>query len=205
MNKDHIQFPKEDIAYSAPTWNEMNQLAFDLTKQINQDGIKFDRVVTLAKGGWPLASTLVDLLQIGEVASIGVKFYSGLDERFDRPRIYQDIPTSIRGEKILLFDDVADTGKSLEFTIDYLKVRGAEVVKTATLFYKPHSEIVPDYYGEETSTWIVFPCDVVEMIGLLGNKWQKQGLKLSEIKTRLTKFSFNQEFIDYYTPKLLTT
>lgn len=205
MKLDNIEFSQEDTKYSAPSWDEMNQLAFELTKKINQEGIQFDRVVTLAKGGWPLASTLVDLLQVDEVASIGVKFYSGLDQRFDRPQIYQDIPVSIQGEKILLFDDVADTGKSLEFTIDYLKVKGAEVIKTATLFYKPHSEIVPDYYGEKTSTWIVFPCDVVEMIGLLGNKWQKQGISLDQIKTRLTKFNFDQEFIDYYTPKLLST
>ncbi|MBD3250075.1 MAG: phosphoribosyltransferase [Candidatus Pacebacteria bacterium] len=196
-----IQFPNEKVSYTAPTWDQMNQLAFELAKQMNQDGQKFDRIVTLAKGGWPLTRSLVDFLEIEKVASIGVKFYQGINQRLDKPEIYQDIPVSIKDETILLFDDVADTGLSLEFTLKYLLTRGAKEVKTATLFYKPHSQLKPDYYGAETDTWIIFPYDLVEMIRILGKKWQQAGLNISKIGQRFKEMGFDSNWVDYYLNK----
>jgi len=61
------------------------------------------------------------------VASIGVKFYAGIDERLEQPLIYQDLPVSVRGERILLFDGVADRGISLQYTSEYLtKYKGVQ-------------------------------------------------------------------------------
>ncbi len=198
-----VNFPENDIQYLTPSWEQMNQLAFDISQSIEQDSNEFDRIVTLAKGGWPMTRSLVDFLQIDEVASIGVKFYKGIDEHYEQPRIYQDIPVSIQGETVLLFDDVADTGESLEFTIDYLKTRGAAEIKTATLYYKPHSKITPDYYGQETKAWIVFPYDVVEMIETLSKKWAKAGLSKQEILDRFAQLKFKQYWSRYYLEKFL--
>jgi hypothetical protein len=198
-----VSFPEEDIKYLTPSWGQMNQLAFDISKNIELDGNEFDRIVTLAKGGWPMTRSLVDFLQIDEVASIGVKFYKGVDERYEHPRIYQDIPVSIQGETVLLFDDVADTGESLEFTINYLKTRGAAKIKTATLYYKPHSKITPDYYGQKTDSWIVFPYDVVEMIETFSKKWTEAGLSEQEILDRFAQLKFKQYWSRYYLEKFL--
>ncbi|MEA2056502.1 MAG: phosphoribosyltransferase family protein [Patescibacteria group bacterium] len=193
-----ISFPKNSTQYLAPTWDQMNQLAFEMCQKIDADRNKFNRVVTLAKGGWPMTRSLVDFLQVDEVASIGVKFYKGENDRYDHPQIYQDIPTSIQGETILLFDDVADTGESLKFTIDYLKIRGVKEVKTATLYYKPHSAIKPDYYGAKTSAWIVFPYEAREMIVSTSKKWLEAGLDKKEILNRFNKLNFNSEWTEYF-------
>lgn len=197
------QFENESIQFLTPNWDQLNQLAFEISQQTEKDGLKFDRIVTLAKGGWPLTRSLVDFMQVPEVASIGIKFYKGINKRYERPQIYQDIPISIQGENLLLFDDVADTGKSIEFTLNYLKNKGAKDVKTATLFYKPHSSLKPDYFAQKTTDWIVFPYETAETIKLLGPKWLKAGLSHSEIKDRLTKFGFHQECVEYYVDKLL--
>lgn len=67
------------------------------------------------------------------VASIGVKFYAGIDERLEQPLIYQDLPVSVRGERILLFDGVADRGISLQYTSEYLtKYKGVQELATAS-------------------------------------------------------------------------
>lgn len=197
MTLDTIKFNSEEINYITPSWDKMQKLAFEMAQEMVKNGDKFDRIVTLAKGGWPMTRSLVDFLQVSKVASIGVKFYDGINEKLDKPSIYQDLPISVKGENILLFDDVADTGESLEFVMEYLKTKEVGKITTATLFYKPHSKIKPDYYGAETSDWIIFPYDVVEGIKILGAKWIKQGVGESEIKNRFKELGFGEEVVEW--------
>lgn len=198
-----LQFDQDSVTYIAPTWNDMNDLTFEVSQQIYENREKFDRIVTLAKGGWPMTRSLIDFTQIPEVASIGVKFYSGVNERFDEPKIYQDIPISIENERILLFDDVADSGDSLIFTKNHLLENGAETVKTATLFSKPHSKIKPDYSAAETPAWIIFPFEPVEMVQLIGKKWLELGFDLEEVKCRFEQFKFPKNTIEHALELLL--
>ena len=52
-------------------------------------------------------------------------------------------------ENTIIVDDIADTGVTLK--------KCGNLYATATLFYKPRSEFVPDFYVEETTRWVVFP------------------------------------------------
>ena len=193
-----ITFPKEEIQYIAPSWEDLDSLAFEVSQDIRRDGLKFDRIVTLAKGGWPMTRSLVDYLEVKEVASIGVKFYAGINKKLKKPQIYQDLPVSIKGEHILLFDDVADSGASLEFVEKYLQEKEVKSLTTATLFYKPFSSIRPDYYSATTKAWIVFPYDAVEGIKILGNKWMDQDVSPSEVKERFKNLNFSSKVINEY-------
>lgn len=198
MNFTPIQFPNESIEYIAPTWIDLNQLAFEISKMMLGDELKFDRIVTLAKGGWPMTRSLVDFLKVKEVASIGVKFYSGINTILEKPQIYQDLPVSVAGESVLLFDDVADTGASMVFVKAHLEQLGIKKIVTASLFYKPHSIFKPDYYAAETSAWILFPYDLVESIQVLGGKWRKQGLNVTEILHRFEQLGFDRDKVEYF-------
>jgi len=197
-----VNFPNDPVTYFAPTWNQLDTLVFLLSKVIIQNNkqynIQFDRVVTLAKGGWPMVRPLVDYIQATEVASIGLKYYSGINERLKEPEVYQDIPVDITGETLLLFDDVADTGESIAFTKKYLESRGAKKIYTATLFYKDHSSIVPDFYGKETDTWIIFPYELRETLTILAKKWKKAGIEKQEIIERFIQFGFEKNAIEYF-------
>ena len=204
MNFQSIQFAEENIKFTNPSWDQMQAIAFKLSKQILADGYgtqsdkKIDRIITLAKGGWPMTRSLVDYLQVQHVASIGVKFYAGINQKLSQPVIYQDLPVSVEGETVLLFDDVADSGESLEFVQSYLMAKNVKKVVTATLFYKPHSKIMPDYFGAKTRDWIIFPYDAVESIKILGDKWVKNGQSRSQIRDRFEKLGFKTEIISYY-------
>ncbi len=198
MSLKNINFPGEKINYLTPTWDEINDLTFKIARQMLAAGKKFDRIVTLAKGGWPLTRSLVDFLSIKEVASIGIKFYSGINQRFPQPKIYQDFPVSMAGEQVLLFDDVVDTGESLKFTKDHLLKSNIHSLTTAALFYKPHSVFKPDYYGFETSAWIIFPYERIESMKFLINKWQSRGLSQTQISSRLVKLGTPKSWIKFY-------
>lgn len=201
MEIKQIQFPGEDITYITPTWDQMNQLAFLIAKDILQTGKKIDRIVTLAKGGWPMTRSMVDFLQVRKVASIGVKFYKGINERLEEPRIYQQLPVPIGEETVLLFDDVADTGESLKFVKKHLESLGVKEVITATLFYKPHSSVKPDYFGHETTGWIIFPYDAVEAIYMFKDQWQEKGFSEKEIVERFMQLGARKEWLELYLSK----
>ena len=194
MNFSSISFPGETTQYITPTWDDMNNLAFTIAVAMLQAGKKFDRIVTLAKGGWPMTRTLVDFLSLSQVASLGIKFYSGVNQRFKQPEIYQDFPVSLKGERVLLFDDVADTGQSFKFTKNHLEKNGVQSITTAALFYKPHSVFKPDFYGFETAAWIIFPYEKVETMKFLINKWRSRHLTEAEISRRLVKLNIPKSY-----------
>lgn len=198
MELTNTIFSNDPIQYLAPSWDDMDRLVFSISKKIIEADLKFDRIVTMAKGGWPMARPLVDYIQANEVASIGIKLYKGINERKAEPEVYQDIPVDITGETILLFDDVADTGETLEFVKQYLEGRGAKKIYTATLFYKPHSSIKPDYYGEETLAWIIFPYELRETMDVLVDKWEGEGLNEAAIVDRFETLGFKRKMVEYF-------
>jgi len=198
MQFDHIVFDNDRAQYITPSWQDLDQLSFELAKQVIGSGEKFDLVVALAKGAWPMSRALVDYLAMSNLVSLGIRFYSGINQRLKEPEVYQDLPVKVKGKRILLFDDVADTGESLIFASDYLLEQGAALVKTATLFFKERSAITPDYYASRTNAWIIFPFEIREMSQLLSNNWRKQGLAESAINARLKKLNFNEKIMQYF-------
>lgn len=84
-----FSFFPDETKYVAPTWNELEQLTLSAAEQTTQAGQPVDVIVTLAKGGWPMTKFLADFLQIDEIASIGVKFYAGINEKLPQPNVYQ--------------------------------------------------------------------------------------------------------------------
>lgn len=200
QNKKHqptpLNFDQDSTEYLAPSWGDLEKACLDVARQIRGSGLNFDVIVTLAKGGWPMTRSLSDLTDIEEIASIGVKFYVGVNQRIEKPMIYQDLPVDVKGKRVLLFDDIADTGGSLEYVSQLLNDRNARLVKTATLYYKPHSVVKPDYYSQVTTAWIITPSEIVEMSRLLRSKWQEQGIDEVEVGYRFKKlFPLSMEII----------
>lgn len=191
-----IKFQNDKAKYITPSWDQLDNLALQVAQQIQKSKIHFDLIVALAKGAWPMSRSFLDYTGVKELASLGVKFYSGINQRLEKPEIYQQIPTTIKGKNILIFDDVADTGESLSFTRDYFTKQGALQVKTSTLFIKPWSSFTPDFYGVSTDAWIVFPFEKREMKNLLSQSWQKQGASELEIAKRMKKMGISQEVLD---------
>jgi hypoxanthine phosphoribosyltransferase len=191
-------FPDDTIQYFVPSWDDVDTVCLELAKKIHASGLHFDRLVTLAKGGWPFTRSLVDLLAIPEVASIGIRFYAGIGERLAQPQIYQDLPVAVKGEDVLLFDDVADSGESLAFTKQHLLEEGVASVTTATLYYKPRSIFLPDFYGQETSAWIVFPFETREGMTQLKERWAVHNLSEQTLLARFASMGLKAEAIKYF-------
>jgi len=188
----------EKVKYIAPDWDEIYDLLLKLAKKIVDDNYRPDSIVGIARGGWIVARILSDFLDIKDVANIRVEFYDDILLTRDHPRITQEVSVNVERKKILLCDDVADTGKSLKTASDYLKERGASEVRIATLHLKPTSIVCPDYYVSETDAWIIYPWEVFETVKSITRKLESKGKSPEEIKKQLTRTNLQPKYIDYF-------
>jgi uncharacterized protein len=190
----------DGVSYIAPNWNQMGEFTFSLAKKIIDSGQKFDRVVALAKGGWTWARTIVDFLQVPQLSSTRLKSYSDVNQ-CSRVQVLQPLSDSIDRERILIFDDVVDSGKTIAKAKEYLKLLGAKKIFTASLCYKPRSKFVPDFYAFTTTSWVIFPHEHREFITLVKKLWLNKNISKKEIKTRLLKIGISKNQIDYFLEK----
>jgi uncharacterized protein len=195
------QFLKESWSYIAPTWEDMGQICLDLGVEILNSKKRFDTLVTLAKGGWTWARTMADILQIYELASFKLTFYDSSQPGIKLAKPLLELPLTIplAKKKVIIFDDVNDSGDSLKYALEYLEHFGPASITSATLFHKPQfAKIRPDFVGSETDAWIVFPHERREVIDGLALKWRKIGLKTPEIKDRLIKIGLPEKEVNTF-------
>jgi hypoxanthine phosphoribosyltransferase len=154
----------------------MYNVLLGLARRIIKSGFVPDVIVGVSRGGWVPSRVLCDLLNAPVLGSIGVAFYTGVKEAGRGPKLTQPLTVAVLGKKVLLVDEVADTGKSLKLAKEQVMKEGAMEVKTVTMYTKPWSIIEPDFYGKKTSSWIVFPWETKETIQSVarGSKWKKR-------------------------------
>ena len=131
--------------------------AKDLHALADSIGERFDAIVAIARGGMTMAHLLGEYWDIRNVFVINSIGYEDT-RKLERVKIF-NIPDLAPFQKILIVDDIADSGETIDAVVKTLTTRYPDkTFKTATLFYKPEKSIVePDYWlksiGDE---WIDF-------------------------------------------------
>lgn len=142
------------------SWSGANRLARTLAHKVLESGYKPDIILGIARGGLVPARMVCDLLLQKEVISITTQHW-GIATNMGKAQIKYSLPheADISGKRVLVVDDVADTGDSISIIIDYLKEKKPLDIKTAVIHYKTCSTTIPDYYGEkiEEWNWIIYP------------------------------------------------
>jgi len=114
-----------------------------------------DVIVTIARGGFILSHALAEGLNIRNLQSVRTELYDATTKR-EHITMYgrYELP---KGAKVLLVDDIADSGETLLHVSNYIEQNFPEVTcKTATLFYKKTSCFQPDFWVKEATQWIEF-------------------------------------------------
>jgi len=141
-----------------------HELCNDLHSQIVQDNFAPDLIIGLSRGGLvPLGFIAGDgMLNNKQVRIIGISSYNINGEQSSLNLLFpvsdEELAQWRQYKTILIVDDIADSGKSLNWVVSFLRDHLPEAdIRTAVLFYKQSSMIMPDYYAAETADWIVFP------------------------------------------------
>jgi hypoxanthine phosphoribosyltransferase len=178
------------MEYLRLSWSDIEAQCKQIASEIRGKKLKFDVIVGLARGGWIPTRLLSDYLDIDELHTVRVKFYRGVGQHLENPLILHPTQFDIQGKRVLLVDDIADTGESLIATLEHLKEKSSDRVFVVTLVKKPHSKFTPDIYAKETSAWVVFPWEVKETINSIKQKGLKELEKANISKDEYDSFMF---------------
>jgi uncharacterized protein len=140
------------------TWSDFGAGSRELATEIVASGFVPDLVLSIARGGLPVGGVLAYALDVKNCAAINVEFYSGIGERMDVPVVLPPTPPLIdlAGLKVLVADDVADSGETLALVTELVRPHVAEL-RTAVLYEKPRTIFNPDFSWRRTDRWIAFP------------------------------------------------
>jgi hypoxanthine phosphoribosyltransferase len=156
------------------SWDEYNKAVEDLAVKISDDGYDFNQIVCIAKGGLRVGDVLARIFDV-PLAVMSVESYHGAGVKDKQGQIVFGnslAKTSPNlGNKVLLVDDLADSGLTLEKCVKWLEhYHGFFIddLRTATLWVKGVSKFTPWYYVDylETSPWIHQPFEKYEEMNI---------------------------------------
>lgn len=157
-------------------------MMLELAHQIEATDYSPEVIVGVSRGGWPPARVMSDLLENPNLANMKVEFYKNIGVTARRPKITQPVTAEVVGKRVLVVDDVADSGHSLRVTVKHLARKGAGEIRVCTLYVKPKSIFKPDHYARTTSKWIIFPWERLEAIRLIKRNLKSKGNTSSVIR-----------------------
>lgn len=140
------------------SWAGFGDATRDLSRRVVASGFMPDVVVAIARGGLLPGGAIAYGLGVKSCGALNVEFYTGVGTVLDEPVLLSpdlDLP-SLADLRVLLVDDVADSGRTLALAVALLEAHAAEV-RSVCLYTKPGSVARPDYVWRETDLWIDFP------------------------------------------------
>ena len=154
------------------TWETFGGASRELATRIAESGYEPDMILAIARGGLMPAGALGYALGVKNTYTLNVEYYSGVNERLPIPIMLPPVPSMVdmRNARVLIVDDVADTGHTLKLVNEFCQGQVRES-RIAVLYEKPHSIVKCDYAWRRTDKWINFPWSdkdpVVEREGLV--------------------------------------
>lgn len=142
------------------TWTDFGIATVDLARKIRDDGYQPDMILAIARGGVFTAGAVGYALGVKLLHVVNVEFYTGREERLTMPVMLPPVPDAsmFAGARVLICDDVADTGATIALTREFVSQHVAEV-RSAVIYQKPRASVDCEYVWKETADWIHFPWD----------------------------------------------
>lgn len=146
------------------SWGRVTNLARILASRVYNSGYRPDIVVAIARGGYVPARLLCDHLDIYNLTSMRISHYTGGADKSEAARLSMPLNTDVRGLRVLLVDDVDDTGDTLQLALEHINPSNPAEIKIAVLHHKHISKVVPDFYAQKIISWrwLTYPWAIIE-------------------------------------------
>ena len=156
------------------TADQLLQDSWALANKVIQSGFRPTHIVGIWRGGAPVGIAVQELLEFNGIEAdhiaIRTSSYSGIDQQEKEVRVFALgylIDTLNPEDRLLVIDDVFDSGRSIEAFLAELAHRCRHnmprTVRIATVYYKPsrnRTALKPDFHVHETEEWLVFPHEI---------------------------------------------
>ncbi len=150
------------VEFEMITWEKIEDAVRKIADKVRGSSFRPDVIVSVMRGGVIPGRLLADNLGVEDIGVIEVKLYISAGQRGERPYLRQPLTLSIKDKSVLLVDDVSDSGLTLQFSVQALSLYMPSEIRTATLYIKPWTKYVPDYYAEQVNRWVIFPWEISE-------------------------------------------
>jgi hypoxanthine phosphoribosyltransferase len=141
------------------SWDELERLSDELAGKVEKSGFETELLVGIAVGGLVPLALLSRRLKVREVATITARSYSKTTNEQGKLVVSNAPQMDMRGKRVLLVDEIADSGETLKAVVEILKNK-YEVgeLRTATLVVNTtHCSAYPDFFVLEVDRWVNFP------------------------------------------------
>lgn len=170
-SKDAADGPEREVL----TWELFGTASRELTQRIVESGWIPDLIVAIARGGLIPAGAISYAMEVKACGTMNVEFYTGVGETLEEPVLLPPLMdvSAMDGKRVLVVDDVADSGKTLKMVMDLIDEHGLSLdgetqvkvdARCAVIYKKPVSIIEPDYVWRDTDKWINFPWSTLPVI-----------------------------------------
>ncbi len=157
------------------TWKDIEEDLLKLSKEIREKKVEPTVLIGILRWGTVVAALLSDKLSMKKVYAIGCTLYTGIKNKGKEVEIYQKPEEKlIRGQVVMLVDDVSDTGTTLKRAREVIEKAKPKRVYTSTLHVKPWSKYKPDFHAKEYDGWICYPWSRNELKRELMNKYWRE-------------------------------
>jgi len=144
-------------------------MARQLARRVRESGFHPDTLVAIGRGGYIPARVLSDFLDLPDLNTFKVEHYQST--KVSRQAVVRyPLSGSLKGRRVLLVDDVSDSGDTFAAAIRHVKGKGTPAeLRTAVLHHKIVSSYTPDYYVHRIVKWrwIIYPWAVAEDLSSL--------------------------------------
>ena len=181
------------------SWKTFENKIHRLATNISSSEKDLEIMVAIARGGMSVAHILSDFLHL-PIATFTISSYKDLKQT-KMSQISYGVGGSLQDKKILLVDDISDTGNTFIRGIEHIKEMGGASIVTASVFIKTWTSFVPDYYIAKTDRWIVQPFEIRETIQDLSKLMKKEGATKEKIREKLRTLKMPEKYIDLYMTK----
>jgi hypoxanthine phosphoribosyltransferase len=194
LNGEHMPAPdKEQFRCEILSWMRVVRDSKRLAMLVKDSGYKTDIVIAIGRGGFVPARILCDQLLIRDLTTIKVEHWGIAATQTERAVIRFPLCADIKNKKVLLVDDITDTGDTLRVSVDYLKGFNPEEIRTAVLIHKTCSAIIPDYFVSRIIKWrwVIFPWHIREDLTGFVNRITDAGICNEDDVCRELKLRYN--------------
>ena len=138
------------------SWDEIVEWCSKLAEKIKESGYKPDVIVAVARGGFTPARLLCDFLGVENLLAIQSQHWTEAAKMAEKAILKFPYTVDLSGKKVLLVDDIADTGESLLLAKKFIleNWKPAELRIATMQWISPVCKMKPDYYVEEVKEWI---------------------------------------------------
>ncbi len=146
------------------SWPRFYGLCRRLVARVDASGFRPDLIVAIGRGGYMPARVLADFFGLMALSSFRIEHYRGTHKQA-LTRVIDPLTVDLAGRRVLLVDDVSDSGDTFEVAMSHVRERGAPAeLRTATMHHKVVSRYVPDFYAAKVTSWrwIIYPWALME-------------------------------------------